>query len=205
MGIRSFLAFELPKEIEEIVARTSLEMRHYGLDVRWVRPANIHLTVVFMGDVDPDQVPAIEAALDPVCTIQRPFRLILKGTGVFPNRRRPNAIWIGLAGDVDAMSEFRDALQDQLASFGIEKEARAFKPHLTLGRFRRGSAPGGELDRALSRFADLESPVCELKGMTLFRSDLKPAGPIYKRLKQWALKGAAQDPSSRQRRDPTTE
>ncbi len=194
MGIRSFLAFELPKEIEEIVAQTSLEMRHYGLDVRWVRPANIHLTVVFMGDVDPDRLSAIEAALGPVCRGRSPFRVALKGTGVFPNRRRPNVIWIGLVGDLEEMSQFRDALQSQLASFGIQKEARIFKPHLTLGRFRRGSAPGGELDRALSRFADLESPVCVLKDLTLFRSDLKPVGPIYTRLKQWVLEGATQNP-----------
>jgi RNA 2',3'-cyclic 3'-phosphodiesterase len=194
MGIRSFLAFELPKKIEEIITRTSLEMRHYGLDVRWVRPANIHLTIVFMGDVDPDRLAAIEAALDPVCRGQSPFRVALKGTGVFPNRRRPNVIWIGLAGDMEKMSQFRNALQDQLAPFGIQKEARAFKPHLTLGRFRRGSAPGGGLEPALSRFADLESPVCALKGMTLFRSDLKPEGPIYTRLKQWALQGATQNP-----------
>ncbi len=194
MGIRSFLAFELPKEIGEIIARTSLEMRHYGLDVRWVRPTNIHLTIVFMGDVDPDRLTAIEAALDPVCMGQSPFRVALKGTGVFPNRRRPNVIWIGLAGDLEEMSRFRDALEDQLAFFGIQKEARTFKPHLTLGRFRRGSAPGGGLDRALARFTDLESPVCALKGITLFRSDLKPDGPIYTRLKQWALEEATRNP-----------
>jgi 2'-5' RNA ligase len=191
MGIRSFLAFELPKEIEEIVAQTSLEMRGYGLDVRWVRPANIHLTIVFMGDVDPGQLSPIEAALEPVCRAQRPFQMALKGTGVFPNRRRPNVIWIGLEGDVEAMSQFRDALQGQLAPFGIEKETRTFKPHLTLGRFRRGSAPGEGLDPALSRFAELGSPVCALKGMTLFRSDLKPDGPVYTKLKQWALEGVA--------------
>jgi 2'-5' RNA ligase len=190
MGIRSFLAFELPKEIEEIVARTSLEMRQYRLDVRWVRPANIHLTIVFMGDVDPDRLAAIEDALDPVCRGQNPLRIALKGTGVFPNSRRPNVVWIGLAGDLEEMSRFRDALQDQLAPFGIRKERRAFKPHLTLGRFRRGSTSGGDLDRALSRFADLESAVCRLERITLFRSDLKPEGPIYTRLKHWALQGA---------------
>jgi 2'-5' RNA ligase len=147
-----------------------------------------------MGDVEPDRLTTIEAALDPVCRGQNPFRLALKGTGVFPNRRRPNVIWIGLAGDVEKMSQFRDALQDPLASFGIEKESRAFRPHLTLGRFRRGSAPGEGLDRALSRFADLESPVCALERLTLFRSDLKPDGPIYTRLKQWALEGATRNP-----------
>jgi 2'-5' RNA ligase len=193
MGIRSFLAFELPKEIGEIVAQTSLEMRGYGLDVRWVRPANIHLTIVFMGDVEPDRLAPIMAALEPVCRAQSPFRVALEGTGVFPDRRRPNVIWIGLAGDVEAMSQFRDALQSSLSSFGIQKETRTFKPHLTLGRFRRGAAPGGGLDRALSKFADLKSPVCVLEGMTLFRSDLKPDGPIYTRLKQWALEGAAQN------------
>ncbi len=189
MGIRSFLAFELPEEIDKIVARTSAEMRRHGLDVRWVRPANIHLTIVFMGDVDPERFNAIEAALDPVCRGHKPFWVALKGTGVFPNKRRPNVVWIGLAGDVEEMSQFRDALQDQLTFFGVQKEARPFKPHLTLGRFRRGSAPGEGLDRALSSFADLESPVCALEGLTLFRSDLKPEGPIYTRLKQWALEG----------------
>jgi len=193
VGIRSFLAFELPREIEEIVARTSLEMRGYGLDVRWVRPANIHLTIVFMGDVEPGRLAPIMSALEPVCKKQRPFQVALKGTGVFPNRRRPNVIWIGLQGDVEEMSQFRDLLQGQLAPFGVQREERSFRPHLTLGRFRRGSGPGGGLDRALSRFAELGSPVCALKGMTLFRSDLKPDGPVYTRLNQWDLEGVAQN------------
>ena len=65
MGIRSFLAFELPGEIKSIVTRVSGEIRKSSLEVRRVRPEFIHLTVVFMGDM---------ACLPNVAAFRRPSR-----------------------------------------------------------------------------------------------------------------------------------
>lgn len=189
MEIRSFLAFDLPADIKEMVAHTAESMKRFDVGVRWVKGNNIHLTVVFLGNVFLDQLGVIEDLVGRVCETFAPFALSLKGCGVFPNQRRPNVLWIGLDGDVYRMSTFRDELQDVLSPLGIKKEKRKFSPHLTLGRFRRGVIPGTDLENLLSKHTDLKSLECVLSELSLFRSELKPTGPIYSVLKTWPLRG----------------
>ncbi len=189
MEIRSFLAFELPWDIKNIVARVSGELRNSPLDVRWVKVDNIHLTVVFMGTIQMKDLKAIGDEVQKVCLKHGSFDVLLKGMGVFPNRRNPRILWLGLDGDLERMSYFRDALQKNLTSFGIKEEKRSFKPHLTLGRFRKSNKKGSQLDELQLNYKDLMSPVCSLKELILFKSDLKPAGAVYSKLESWPLLG----------------
>lgn len=189
MGIRSFLAFELPAEIKEIVSRVSGELRQSSLDARWVRVDKIHITVVFMGNVPAEDIPGIKEMAQRVCLQYRPFEAALKGIGCFPNPRSARVLWIGLQADLERLTRFRDALQQGLKAFGIKEEKRAFKPHLTLARFRRPKKRDPLLDQVLSRHQALSSPVCPLKELILFRSDLKPSGAEYTKLETWPLTG----------------
>ena len=159
------------------------------LDVRWVRPELIHLTVVFMGDIQPEQIPPMGEELKAVCSIHQPFRIALKPMGCFPNSRSPRVIWLGIGGDLERMSRFRDQLQEALSPFGIKGEERAFRPHLTLGRFRKPGKRQTELDRLLATYRDLPSPSCTLGDLVLFRSDLKPGGAVYTKMLSWPLSG----------------
>jgi 2'-5' RNA ligase len=189
MEIRSFLAFELPVEIKKTVARVSGEIRHSGLDVRWVKAENIHLTVVFLGHVKTEEIEGIEEQVRNVCPGYGSFDIALKGVGCFPNRRRPRVLWLGLDGDIERMSYFRDDLQRTLKAFGIKEEKRLFKPHLTLGRFRSTRKMGSRLEEILSKYAGLETPVESLNELYLFKSDLKSGGAVYTKLKSWPLSG----------------
>jgi 2'-5' RNA ligase len=189
MGIRSFLAFELPQDIKQIVTRVSGETRKSSLDVRWVRPEFIHLTVVFMGDIESEQIPPMGESLSAVCSHHSPFRISLKPMGCFPNSRNPRVIWLGIDGDLDRMSRFRDDLQRALSSFGIKEEDRAFRPHLTLGRFKKPGKRQMELEQLLATYRDLSSPACTLSELVLFRSDLKPGGAMYTKILSWPLSG----------------
>jgi 2'-5' RNA ligase len=189
MEIRSFLAFELPSEIKEIVSHAHQDMRKTPLDVRWVKPENIHLTIVFMGNIPNEHLQPIADAVGDVCREFGPFEVLLKGTGVFSSRRYPRVLWIGLAGDLERMSDFRDGLQSALLPFGIKQERRRFKPHLTLGRFRKATRPGFHLDEVLSKYRNLTSAVCAVHELILFKSDLKPSGAVYSKLNQWPLSG----------------
>jgi len=195
MGIRSFLAFELPEEIKTIVTRVSGEMRKSALDVRWVRPEFIHLTVVFMGDVQPEQFPPMGEVLKAVCSSHPPFRISVKPMGCFPNSRSPRVIWLGIDGDLEGMSRFRDQLQEALSPFEIKGEERAFRPHLTLGRFRKPGKRQTELERLLATYRDLSSPSCTLGDLVLFRSDLKPGGAVYTKMLSWPLSGVSDQSS----------
>ena len=189
MGIRSFLAFELPADIKSVVTRVSGDVRKTSLDVRWVRPEFIHLTVVFMGDIESGQVPLMGEPLGAVCANHSPFRISLGPMGCFPNTRNPRVIWLGIAGDLERMSRFRDDLQAALAPFGIKEEEKPLRPHLTLGRFKKPGKKQTELEQLLATYRELASPACTLDELVLFRSDLKPGGAVYTKMSSWPLSG----------------
>jgi 2'-5' RNA ligase len=189
MGIRSFLAFELPQDIEAVVNRISNELKRSSLDAKWVKTGNIHLTVVFMGDVDANEIPAIKKEIGEACLKYGTFDISLKGLGCFPHTRKPRVVWAGLDGDLERMSSFRDALQERLIPFGIKEEKRRFKPHLTLGRFRKPRRTSSEEIELLLSYGNTTSSVCSLKELVLFQSELKPGGARYTRLGVWPLRG----------------
>ena len=187
MEIRSFLAFELPVEMKKTVARVSREIRNSGLDVRWVKVENIHLTVIFMGNIKTKDIASIDKEVRNVCPGYGSFNIFVKGMGCFPNRRRPRVLWLGLDGDVDRMSHFRNDLQESLKSFGIKRENRPFRPHLTMGRFRSTRKKGSKLTEILPAYQALETPIESLSELFLFKSDLKPGGAMYTKLESWPL------------------
>lgn len=190
MTIRSFLAFDLPEELAQVVARTSDDLRKTRLSVRWVHPDNIHLTVVFMGDMEEGSIDAIGDSVRGVCSGYAPFEVMIKGAGYFGSIRSPRVIWIGMDGNIERMNSFRDSLQKALKPYGIKEEARPFRPHITLGRFRQSSGGGDDLVRIMSRYKDIESPRRMLTDLAFYRSDLKPSGPVYSELGRWRLAGS---------------
>lgn len=189
MEIRSFLAFELPQDLKTTVTRVSEEIRKSSLDVRWVRPEFIHLTVIFMGGVQSEQISSMGDSIGAVCANHASFSIFLKPMGCFPNSRNPRVIWLGIDGDLDRMSGFRDDLQRVLSPFGIKEEERAFRPHLTLGRFKKPGKRQSELEQMIARYSDLSSPICTLEELVFFRSDLKPGGAVYTKMLSWPLSG----------------
>lgn len=189
MEIRSFLAFELPAGIKKTVARISGEVQHSGLDARWVKPENIHLTVVFMGTIKTENIGSLGEEVQKVCSGYGSFDIALKGMGCFPSRQRPRVLWIGLDGNLGRMSQFRDDLQRSLKAFGIKEERRRFKPHLTLGRFRSTRKTGSELEEILKAYEVLQSPFESLSELFLFKSELKPGGAVYAGIGSWLLSG----------------
>ncbi len=189
MEIRSFLAFELPQDIRKVVVQVSGELRKSPLDVRWVKPKNIHLTVVFLGNIREDEIPSLRDAAEKVCLSFDPFSVSLKGVGCFPNRRKPRVLWVGLDGDIERMGSLRDSLQESLRPFGVKQEKRAFRPHLTLGRFRRIGKALKHLEALIAEHESLTTPECPLNELILFRSDLKPSGAVYSKIAAFPLAG----------------
>jgi 2'-5' RNA ligase len=189
MEIRSFLAFELPTDIKNTVDRVAGEVRRTSLNVRWVKVENIHLTVVFLGNVKVQEVEAIGKAAEEICTRYGPFDISLGGMGCFPNTRNPRVLWLGVEGDLERLSSFRDALQENLQPFGFKAEKRPFSPHLTLGRFKKQGKPDGRLHEILSAHKDLTTAICSLNELILFKSDLNPGGAVYTKMLSWAMAG----------------
>jgi 2'-5' RNA ligase len=197
--IRSFVAIELPDEVRDALSGVQSaikeRMQTSESSMRWVRPESIHLTLQFLGDVPIKVLPLVSDAIRKGCAQTSAFELELGGPGVFPNLRRPRVVWIGLKGDQRAMYALKSlqaAISDELQPQGFKPD-KEFKPHLTLGRVREGARQD---DYAAIARAISETPIPELtaplrvEGVSLMRSELRPAGSVYTQTSYVELSGA---------------
>ncbi len=183
--LRCFIAVELPEEIRAGLSRLQAKLKSGNESpVKWVDPYSIHLTLKFLGNINEDMTSPITEAMAEAAQGVSPFRLEIKGLGVFPNLRRVQVIWVGMSGEVDRLLQLQKGIESSLARLGFAPEARAFTPHLTLGRVReRASADErqklGELI-AGTRF-ELAYPF-PVEAINLMRSQLTREGAIYSQI-----------------------
>jgi 2'-5' RNA ligase len=142
-SIRAFLAVNLPvpvvRRLVDEVHALQPAVKAAGLEVAWVPAANVHLTLKFFGNIDPVVVAAIQSRLASGLRAHPPFELEARGLGAFPEARRPRVLWAGLRESAPLMALQKD-IEDWMEEIGFEREARAFHPHLTLGRVKHGDA-----------------------------------------------------------------
>jgi 2'-5' RNA ligase len=154
----------------------------------WVAPELLHLTLVFVGDVDEQAGAAVVDRLrEPLPP--PPFDLGLGHAGTFPPSGRPRVLWLAVTEGTRALVDAHAAVERRLEGIEYRREARPYAPHLTLARFKEG----GTLDerRVVERAAVAASPRGRVDHVTLYRSVLSPRGPEYAALARSALAGVA--------------
>ena len=180
--VRTFVAVELPAVVGETLAEAVGHLSHLDDRVRWVRPENIHLTIKFLGDVQEPMLQQVVAAVQGAVRYASPFTLKTSRVGGGPNLERARVIWVRVAGDVAELSALQTEVETALLALDFPRERREFLPHLTLGRARRrpvelpDEVPCQEVSFRVDR-------------VTVFKSDLRPAGPVYTPLGYGLLAG----------------
>lgn len=182
--IRSFLAIDLPPVVKEQLERTLAVLKPGTTGIKWVNPEQMHLTLKFFGTIPPEMTDRLAEAVSGAVRTCRPLALTLKGVGGFPNIRRPRVIWAGLGGDRESLKSLWLLLEETFAGMGISKEIRPFNPHLTLGRNKTGE-PNEKLYLRLSNWTEPEGDPFVVQNLQIYKSDLKPGGPIYTVIKSF--------------------
>jgi len=186
--IRSFLAIELPPTIAKGIERVQYDLKQSHADVRWIESNRIHLTLKFFGDIEEEACDGIMDAVGKAVTDVKPFTLTIKGLGGFPRWKNPRVVWLGVEDEDGVLKPLQGVIEKGLGEIGYPQEERAFKPHLTLGRVR---SPKGkpELLKKMEGFLHVELGKFRVERLVLFKSDLRPTGPIYTALKTLTLRG----------------
>jgi 2'-5' RNA ligase len=154
-------------------------------NIKWVDPANIHLTLAFLGDTGEKRIKILADILREKCTGFHEFEFVLAGTDIFKNFRDPRLIWIGIRYS-EKLFLLNNIVTDGLKENGFIVEERQFKPHLTLGRVK--SVKDTEnLKIVLERYRDTEFQRVHAKEVILFESILMSTGPLYKPLGKYPL------------------
>lgn len=184
--IRSFLAIELPKTILKKIEEVQRDLKSTHGDVRWVNSEKIHLTLKFFGNIEELRIDPIFKTIEEVIRNTPPFSLKVRGVGAFPHLKNPRVIWMGLVDGRETLISFQKQIDTLLKDIGFQPEDRPFHPHLTLGRMK-SSRGKEELVGRMEKFKEEEFGTFQVERVVLFKSDLKPTGPIYTPLKEMKL------------------
>src|SRR5579859_5448445 len=192
-SLRLFVAIELPEPAREALAAVQkrLQTADKGHSVRWSSVDGIHLTLKFLGETRPDQVPEITAGLTASAEGYAPFDLEIVGLGCFPNSRKPRIVWAGSGGNISALRSLHDAVEQHIAPLGFPTDERGFSPHFTLGRARQeaSTASLAALGSAVEKLDPGTLYSWRVTGFSLIRSDLRPSGAVYTQIAHFELKG----------------
>jgi 2'-5' RNA ligase len=184
--IRSFLAIELPEAIRRKIEEVQKDLKLSHVDVRWVSPEKIHLTLKFFGSIDESRIDPIVKSIGGPTQTSSPFSLAVRGMGAFPHLKNPRVIWMGLVDEKEILPSFQRELEKELRKIGFESEDRPFHPHLTLGRMKSNQGRD-ELIGRMEKYREEQFGDFQVEKVVLFKSDLRPSGPIYTPLKELRL------------------
>src|SRR5436190_16833481 len=96
--IRTFIAVEVERFTHDRLVGLQQRLADAGADAKWVEADNLHVTLLFLGEVDNRDVPAICASVEGVCAGVAPFAMTVAGVGAFPTVRRPRTL-IAMIGE----------------------------------------------------------------------------------------------------------
>lgn len=184
--IRAFVAIRLGAEVEDTVAGFIEPLRAIRSGVRWVRPAQLHVTLRFLGaEVPSAQIPPLDQALTALADGFPPFPVDVRGTGAFPNLQRPRVVWVGLdSGQLMALAERIEGITREC---GFSPEPRPFTAHLTIGRVRdfHGWLP---LKQRLREAAAQNFGRADIEAVILYRSILGADSSRYEEIGRYQLR-----------------
>jgi len=184
---RIFAAIELSVAIRARIQEHMDQLRAAVPEFQpsWTRVENIHLTVKFFGNVQQDKIVLVEKAASRAVNGFSPFEISIGGTGAFPKPNHPRVLWVGITDESGKLSELHERFESECVKEGFDKEARGFRPHLTIARIKKpdGSRRAAELNQHLG-FQPLSLNVGEL---VIFRSEVSSKGPKYTALSRQTL------------------
>jgi len=183
--IRAFIAIELPAELRQQLAQLQARLKTDSQPrIKWVNPNGIHLTLKFLGNINPAVIKPITEAMTDAAKKIPSFALDVQQLGVFPNQKRVQVVWLGLGGEIERLSQLQQFIETNLARLDFAPEQRSFKPHLTIARLGDEALPDERqrLGELISGTRFETSQLIRVDSINLIRSQLTREGAIYSRI-----------------------
>ena len=174
--MREFLAIPLPEALRRAVASSRDVLAAEGDGWRFVRDDGFHLTLRFLGEVDPSRRDVLDAAWREAAKGSGRLALRLRGAALFPATGRPRVLWLGLEDETrdGLLARLADRVERAARAQGFAPEARPFAAHVTLARVQRGARVAVP---PVERVGDLGTFVADR--LVLYRSELDRGGSHY--------------------------
>jgi 2'-5' RNA ligase len=176
---RTFIGIDIGDAIRTSAIALQKELAKTGAEVKWVTVESMHVTLLFLGEVDDRELHPVCKAVKAAAASEPPFTLRVSGVGAFPTSRRPKVLWAGITDGAEPLQRLYGSLEEKMLDLGCyRKEERGYTPHLTLGRVK-GDADGltvaGELQKRLA----WDGGRTAVDEVLVFSSEMDRDGPVY--------------------------
>ncbi len=179
------MGIKLERDAVEKITRVLRPFRKIATPIKWTKTENIHLTLKFIGDVEPEAYQSIERVLAAGNYPVIPFPVRISGIGKFGKGQEFTILWAGVETSSQLAALFQD-IEERLAGVRIPKETRPFKPHITLARNKKNVDVKPYL-RLIDQHQDTFISESAVAAFQIFKSDLSSVGPTYTILKEISL------------------
>jgi 2'-5' RNA ligase len=177
--IRTFIAVDLAAGVKDRVIGLQEELGRTAAGVKWVPRQNLHLTLLFLGDVGELDVVKICRVVQARSRKHAPFTVDAAGLGAFPNGRRPKILWVGLTNGVPELRALHADLEEGLLDLGCyRREEREYTPHLTLGRLSHEDR-AADWAPVLAKYEEWPGGPSAVDEVLVMSSEMRRDGPEY--------------------------
>ncbi|WP_158058369.1 RNA 2',3'-cyclic phosphodiesterase [Halorussus halophilus] len=184
--MRLFVSIDLPDELTAEV-RALQEEFSGASGLNFTDPAQVHVTLKFLGDVSRGQLPRVKNAVRRALskTDVEPFEASFEGLGVFPGLGYINVVWLGVGDGSEEMTKLHEAIEPEVTRLGFDPEDHDFTPHVTLARMEHA---GGK-EMVQENVEELAPTVgrMQVSEIRLTESTQTEAGPEYTTVESFPL------------------
>lgn len=194
-NIRLFVGIPCPSAARGAISALMDRMAGSLKFRKWTHPADLHVTLHFLGDTPPQRLGAIQQALEETAAQFAPLELSFTEPGIFGPSDAPRILWLGLKehGAPGRLKQLHLALRPGLVAAGCRLDEKPFRAHMTLARQGDGSCTPENIRAAWEAARKAQFHAAELgpwtaSGITLFRSHLGRR-PSYEALRHFLFRG----------------
>lgn len=174
--MRTFIAIDVNNDIKEIAQEVIDRLQSLGFKATWTKSENLHLTLFFMGEMDPKSVESMANALHKRLQGFPSFSTTTSDFGYFKFRNAPRVLFLKLEPTKSLQKVFLE-MKSELNKHKFKYDEQGnFVPHVTLGRVKEYPE---NWEKSVS---EIEVPKVTLvvDGFTIYSSTLTPQGPVYR-------------------------
>lgn len=177
MSVRAFISVDIEKpELRRALENAQRRLEDTGADLKSVERENIHITMMFLGNVDERRLTHLMSIISNISF--EPFKAEFRGLGAFPSVTRPRTIWVGITNGSDQLESIYGRVAPEVSGMGIRLDDRGFNPHITLARVRSGKNRDRLVKELIAARDEIFGEMI-VKQIRLKQSTLTRDGPVY--------------------------
>jgi len=177
--LRVFIAVDLNEDQKDELCSMQKELKKEFNSVKWVEPANLHVTLKFIGEAEEEELDLFSSLVKKAVKGFTPFEVSLKKLGFFPHPGKPRIIWVGVDQGGEELKSIWKEVEINFQEKGYPFSDKPFNPHVTIGRIRRVQKKL-PVQKIINEYRDISlSTKATVNNVTIYRSDLRSHGAVY--------------------------